>query len=227
MLHFPSGSVQIENILGYIQNRPKYVTKGRGQDFREAIKECDTFISNPQVICVEVWPISISINYHCFICIQAQLKTENRSEVVVKTEFDFVVKQENASDPMYRSEVVQLSVQANNIKQPCQNCESLEQQVKELTERSHFMEKQHETDSKRVIALNQEIDDLKTQVEKMKSELNPEYEVECLLGHKKVKGVLLFLVRWKGYSSEDDTWERKDNLKCPQILNRYLKLNSL
>lgn len=44
-----SGSVPIENILGYVQNRSKYVTKGRGYDFQEAIKECDSYITNPQV----------------------------------------------------------------------------------------------------------------------------------------------------------------------------------
>lgn len=162
-----------------------------------------------------------------FVLIQAQLDNESRSEVVVKTEFDFVVKQEDDNAPMYNAELVQLDAHTNNVKQQCQNCELLDQKVKELTEKCYFMEKQHETDTKRVISLNQEIDDLKAQVEKLQPESDREYEVERSLGHKKKKGVLYFLVRLKGYDSAEDSWERRENLNCPHLLNRYIKLNDL
>eukprot|EP00983_Pelagomonas_calceolata_P021673 679004-Pelagomonas_calceolata.AAC.1 len=44
----------------------------------------------------------------------------------------------------------------------------------------------------------------------------PLYEFEALLDHRVMKRdrrqVLEFLVRWKGYSSEHDTWEPREDL---------------
>lgn len=53
------------------------------------------------------------------------------------------------------------------------------------------------------------------------------YEVEKLLKHKYVKDVY-YLVRWKNYSADDDTWQKESDLQCPHILNEYkrkMKLN--
>lgn len=47
------------------------------------------------------------------------------------------------------------------------------------------------------------------------------YEVEKLIGHKTKKGARFYLVRWKGYNEQDDTWEKESNLDCPAILNAY------
>lgn len=47
------------------------------------------------------------------------------------------------------------------------------------------------------------------------------YEVEKLLGHKMKNGIRFYLVRWKGYTEEDDTWEKESNLDCPAILKSY------
>lgn len=48
------------------------------------------------------------------------------------------------------------------------------------------------------------------------------YEVEEILDHKNTRAGRKFLIRWKGYDSDDDTWEKESNLKCPEILNKYL-----
>lgn len=47
------------------------------------------------------------------------------------------------------------------------------------------------------------------------------YEVEDIVSHKIEYGKELYLVRWKGFDSKDDTWVRKDNLKCPKLLKTY------
>lgn len=47
------------------------------------------------------------------------------------------------------------------------------------------------------------------------------YEVEKLIRHKKKKGVIYYLVRWKNFTPEDDTWEKEENLMCPGILKSY------
>jgi hypothetical protein len=50
-----------------------------------------------------------------------------------------------------------------------------------------------------------------------------EYEVEAIMGHclfgKRRK--LQYLIRWKGYSIADDTWELVDQVFAPQLIDAY------
>jgi len=39
-----------------------------------------------------------------------------------------------------------------------------------------------------------------------------EWEVEKILNKKKMRGVEKYLVQWKGFTAEHDTWERKEDL---------------
>ncbi|XP_037818709.1 probable chromo domain-containing protein LHP1 isoform X3 [Lucilia sericata] len=50
-----------------------------------------------------------------------------------------------------------------------------------------------------------------------------EYEVKDIMDHKTERGVSYFLIRWKGYTKDDDTWEPEDTLNCPDIIERYKK----
>jgi len=40
-----------------------------------------------------------------------------------------------------------------------------------------------------------------------------EWEVEKILNKKKMREVEKYLIRWKGFTAEGDTWERRENLK--------------
>ena len=40
-----------------------------------------------------------------------------------------------------------------------------------------------------------------------------EWEVEKILNKRKVRGKDKYLVRWKGFTAEGDTWESRENLK--------------
>ena len=40
-----------------------------------------------------------------------------------------------------------------------------------------------------------------------------EWEVEKILNKKKMRGVVKYLIQWKGFTVKGDTWERKENLK--------------
>jgi hypothetical protein len=51
------------------------------------------------------------------------------------------------------------------------------------------------------------------------------YEVEKILDHRiDSRGRRRFLIQWKGYDSEEKSWEDEDNLNCPALLNEYLSL---
>ena len=45
-----------------------------------------------------------------------------------------------------------------------------------------------------------------------------EWEVEKILNKKKIKGVVKYLIWWKGFMAKGDTWERRDNLKNAEEL---------
>ncbi|KAG4071257.1 hypothetical protein HA402_003961 [Bradysia odoriphaga] len=58
-----------------------------------------------------------------------------------------------------------------------------------------------------------------TKPKKDKSE--KEYEVQLIYDEKMVDGVKHYLVRWKGYKMDDDTWEPENSLNCPDLISKY------
>lgn len=50
---------------------------------------------------------------------------------------------------------------------------------------------------------------------------NVEYEVEAIIDHVVREGQNMYLVRWKGFNSEEDTWEPETNLNCPSLIQAY------
>ncbi|XP_050301059.1 chromodomain-helicase-DNA-binding protein 2-like [Anthonomus grandis grandis] len=52
-----------------------------------------------------------------------------------------------------------------------------------------------------------------------------EYEVDEIVGEKTIKGVKHFLIRWKGYTEESDTWEPEDTLDCSDLIKAFQEKN--
>ena len=50
-----------------------------------------------------------------------------------------------------------------------------------------------------------------------------EWEVEKILNKRKVRGKNKFLVQWKGFTAEEDTWENRENLQNAGDLLREFK----
>ncbi|XP_013146866.1 PREDICTED: chromobox protein homolog 1-like [Papilio polytes] len=48
-----------------------------------------------------------------------------------------------------------------------------------------------------------------------------EYEVEEVIDSKRIRGKLHYLIRWKGYSADNDTWEPENTLSCPELINKF------
>lgn len=80
-------------------------------------------------------------------------------------------------------------------------------------------------------ALKDEIVGLKQEIKVLKCQLRcwekNEFEVDQILDDKIENGEQLYLVRWKHFGNKYDTWEKKDNLKCPKILAAYIASKQL
>lgn len=48
-----------------------------------------------------------------------------------------------------------------------------------------------------------------------------EYVVEKIVGKKVDRGTTLYLLKWKGYNDDENTWEPRDNLDCPELIEAY------
>jgi len=49
----------------------------------------------------------------------------------------------------------------------------------------------------------------------------PEYEVDRIVDDRVEDNEKQYLIRWKGFTAEDDTWEPVTNLDCPEIIDAY------
>ncbi|EZA60446.1 Chromobox protein-like protein [Ooceraea biroi] len=51
-----------------------------------------------------------------------------------------------------------------------------------------------------------------------------EFEVERIIEvHFKKNGMREFLIRWKGFTAADDTWEPEENLNCPELIAKFMQ----
>nr|CAB3228082.1 chromobox protein homolog 1-like [Phallusia mammillata] len=60
--------------------------------------------------------------------------------------------------------------------------------------------------------------DSELEVENDLEQEGDEYEVERVVDKKIVKGKIQYLIKWKGFSDSDNTWEPDDNLDCPDLI---------
>ena len=56
---------------------------------------------------------------------------------------------------------------------------------------------------------------------KTSSENDNEFEVEHILNHRIVNGTDQYLIKWKGFASDENSLEPVSNLNCPQLLQDY------
>ena len=60
------------------------------------------------------------------------------------------------------------------------------------------------------------------------SQVDPEeeegtWEVEAVVDMRKIRGRRQFLIKWKDFNSDDNTWEDESNLNCPALVTQFLE----
>ncbi|KAF9107459.1 hypothetical protein BGX29_006326 [Mortierella sp. GBA35] len=50
-----------------------------------------------------------------------------------------------------------------------------------------------------------------------------EYEVERVVGHRRERRKLEFLLKWKGYPASKNSWQEKDDVHCDHLVEAYWK----
>lgn len=54
-----------------------------------------------------------------------------------------------------------------------------------------------------------------------------EFEVEDIVGHRRVRGQMQYLLKWKHFDAFENTWEPEANLSCDELLAQYKASNDL
>ncbi|KAL0491213.1 hypothetical protein AKO1_013300 [Acrasis kona] len=64
-------------------------------------------------------------------------------------------------------------------------------------------------------------DETKERIEIESQDEEEVYEVEKILNKRITRGKVIYLLRWKGYGPEYDTWEPSCNLTCSELIKQY------
>lgn len=66
-----------------------------------------------------------------------------------------------------------------------------------------------------------QIKQLNDQLQSAAASKNCDYAVEEILDDKFVNKKKYYLVRWKGYGEDENSWEPAKNLNCPYLVDKY------
>lgn len=221
--------------MDFFENRVKYEKKTKLNDFVDAMKKVDAFIRNPTTNRMDVGT-HITVKHE----IEPVFKQEVESEP-----FEIVNIQRNSSNVLdnltqinkLQQELLEKNLECESLKRKHQTVKAEMENVKRKYQSSRNeieqLLRKNETTQREIDYLSHENKLLTAQLKKLKTcceveNVKPKnsenlFEVETLLKHRIVRGKMSFLVRWKSYGPEHDSWVDQSDLRCEKMLKTYLK----
>lgn len=180
-------------------------------DFEMKVKQENQF----DVMCAsEVVKVSSNVQASSFVENTCKICDIKDGEIIaLKSQNENLVREKDFDQSNNDSQIKTLQVEN----------EKLHREIAQLSNKSRFMETQHSVDVERISAFKKQVNFLENENEKLKSKLDGEYEVEKILKHTKKGHKMRYLIRWKGFSPDHDTWQEENDLNCPDILDAYHK----
>lgn len=177
-------------------------------DFDVKVEKYANEMYSKEEIDIEMEPIA-----GCNDCCAKQMLIDDLNNKLKSTTNEFL-----SSKTEYQHLFVENNQKNREIKKLQSELACLKKQLAESDEtlKSH---------NEQVRVLNIENNRLKSELER--SESDGIFEVAKIIQHQKKRGKLLYLIRWEGYGSGDDSWVSECNLNCNEILDRYKKLHNL
>lgn len=260
-----------ENIESYIENRNRFVKKGKGTDFHTAVQHADEFVSDvkkfrshahvkkrkikikteesvekqlgikversngyeprgsepadnnvtssSQISTVDSWAEEKKTLIENFMTLKAENQTlvKNLKDKDMQLNAANVLNQElevrlNENDLKFSNKINELQIDLQN---------SAEKEAKS-TKAVSDLKRQNSL----IISQNKQLQTGLSQTQDVNSDSDDFYEVESLLDDKLVSEKH-YLVRWKGFDSTHDSWERESNLRCGSVLTKYKRAKKL
>lgn len=149
----------------------------------------------------------------CNDCCAKQMLIDDLSNKLGSTTKEFL-----SSKTEYQHLFVEDNKKNREIKKLQSELACLKKQLADSDER-------HKVQDEQIRVLNHEINRLKRELDESASD--GFCDVEKIIQHKKKRGKLLYLIRWEGYGSGDDSWLPECDLNCKDILDQYKKLHNL
>lgn len=106
--------------------------------------------------------------------------------------------------------------------------ENSEANLLKISELEMSLERMNSAHKMEIEEMNLKIQSIQERISERNDEkTDDQFEVERLLNHKIQCGEQIFLVKWKGFNNRHNSWVKRNDLNCEQILYKYLTENSL
>lgn len=103
----------------------------------------------------------------------------------------------------------------------------LQTELHKMKEDFEFKVSKYEKDLKECnVKISQKLKEKNTRLKDSRSH-SELYDVEDIMDHRIVNGKEFFLVRWEGYSADEDTWEPENIVNKLSVFKKYVKANPL
>ncbi|ORX79111.1 chromo-domain-containing protein [Basidiobolus meristosporus CBS 931.73] len=119
----------------------------------------------------------------------------------------------------------QISQEENDTEEGEKEEEENMEMAEEDTEKAEEVAEEDMEEAEEVVEEEEEaIEENSEEEEEEEEEAKAEvYVVEKVVNHRKRKGKTQYLLKWKGYPEEENTWEDEENLFCHELIEKYLK----